>query len=163
MKKIVAVLVLALVAMTAVFAAERDSLVISLTTTAKTSVGFTEATVEGTSATSIVDTVADKTVNTGEKLAFFASFISTHNGDVKFKVTIPSEMTSSDSNSKIKLSYDEDYTANDDGTPIVVEETVSKTGTIIRYSKPITVTIGDDSEAVAGDYTATFQLEVTPN
>lgn len=160
MKKIVAVLVLALVAMTAVFAAE-DSLVIKLITTAKTSVGFTEKTVEGTKATSIVDTVADKTVTTGQNLAFFASFISTHNGDVSFKVTIPSVMTSTTSDSKIKLSYAE-YSANDDGTSIVVDETVNKTGTIIRYSKPITVTIGDDSEAVAGDYTATFKLEVTP-
>ena len=161
MKKIVAVLVLALVAMTAVFAAE-DSLVIKLTTTAKTSAGFTAQSVVNDTATSIANTVADKTVRTGEELAFFASFISTHNGDVKFKVTIPSEMTSSASNSKIKLSYKES-TAKTDGTSIVVEETVSKTGTIIRYSKPITVTIGDDSEAVAGDYTATFQLEVTPN
>ena len=89
MKKIVAVLVLALVSMSAVFAAviaNADQLTISLKVDAVTTVGFTKVALDASAAS--LDALTSDTVEAGKNYTVYASYITTSKTPVTVKVTV---------------------------------------------------------------------------
>ena len=153
MKKIVAVLVLALVAMTAVFAAvlaNADQLTISLNVDAVTTVGFTKDALAA-SAESLVALTSD-TVKAGKDYTVYASYITTSKTPVTVTVTVDD-----------KLVHESVGTETIDITKpstLVFNETGDIKGKRAN-SFAIVLGIGSDANKLAGTYSANVSFEVT--
>lgn len=152
MKKIVAVLVLALVAMSAVFAtvlANADQLTISLSVDAVTTVGFTEEPLDD-SAESLVALTRDS-VEAGKDYTVYASYITTSKTPVKVTVTVGD-----------KLVHESVGTETIDitkPTTLVFNETGDITGKRAK-SFAIVLGIGSAEGKLAGTYSANVSFKV---
>ena len=155
MKKFLTVLAIALIAMTSVFASTdgtgSDDLVLTLKVENFTNVGFTAASVSGQEGNEITP-MQDQTVTGGQVLPVFASVITNYNGNLKIELTLPNALKNDASDDTVTLSYDK----NDR------EFQVAKSGKIVKHSTEINVTVGDTSNVVAGTYTATLKMTVSP-
>lgn len=168
MKKIVAVLVLALVAMTAVFAKDatstksNDDLVIKLDVAGYTKFGFTA---EDYSLKNDVDVTlaADidnmrQHVGSEKAVTIYATVISTNKTGVDVEIELPEAMLNSDKNvkDKIAITYVGDWSAEN-----AKKYTLAATTGVLRNSKQITFYIEDPTNKVAGSYQATLKMHVT--
>lgn len=163
MKKIAAVLVLALVAMTAVFAAtaattKDGDLKVTLAIDGYTRFGFTDTTVVGTELTEIT-AAADKSVkdktSASETISFYASVITTNQDGATVALTLPTELTNTDNKGitdTIAITYVNSPEA---------EYTINGGATIVRDSQLIKLYVEDYSNKVSGNYAATFVMAVT--
>ena len=166
MKKIVAVLVLALVAMTAVFAApakQGADVKVKLTIEGTTEFGFTKDVVSATKgfADNLADQEYDMADYKTQNLVFYASVISTHQKGVTVTVKMPKVLTSG-SGATIGINY-VDLPEN---TPEVDGKLERKfnynASNSKRYaSEKIELGLEDYSNSVSGTYTGTFTMVVT--
>lgn len=164
MKKIVAVLVLALVAMTAVFAATPTpatgdgDLKVTLSVAGYTRFGFTDDTVVGKSFTEITSatekSVANKT-DANNTIKFYASVISTNQNGATVTLTLPEELVNTDDKGitdTIAIEYvkkpSETYTVNGGVT-------------IVRDSQLIELYVENYDNKTSGNYEAIFKMAVT--
>lgn len=168
MKKIVAVLVLALVAMTAVFAetptptptpATGDGdLKVTLSVAGYTRFGFTDEPVAKTDTqiTPATDkSVANKT-DASKTIKFYASVISTNQGGATVTLTLPSELENTDSESitdTIKITYV--------NKPSNATYEVNGGATIVRDSQLIELFVENYDNKTSGNYEAIFKMAVT--
>lgn len=157
MKKIVAVLVLALVAMTAVFAAveltnSNTNLKVSLTVDQNTQVAFTNSNI-GSTATEL-QAITDETVRVGDN-EFFASFISTEKSKIKITVSVPAFMDHETSTVTDKIQLN-------NGEAVTKTFTEANNPTTKRSgSYSFTVKVGDTSGKMSGKYSANITMTVT--
>lgn len=152
MKKIVAVLVLALVAMTAVFAEAEQlgshTLNVKLAFTASTTTGFTSTALTKPNDT-ITGLTGDYKVNFGGSYTIYASYISDDSRAITVSVAIP-----------------ENLTYGEYKIPVVADKyTITETETSVKgkrvKSVPVTFSIGDNTGYVAGTYTADMTMIVS--
>ncbi len=156
MKKIAAVLVLALVAMTAVFAITNKSanLSVKLNVESATTVAFTnkELTSNVISADDMFENnefVVEANKTYTDKI--WASYVSTCKSPITIKVEVAQALKNADDTISTTL------TGN-------VEATESGNATTQRhYSLPVTLVIGSDEGKLAGEYVGTLKLTVTAN
>ena len=153
MKKIVAVLVLALVAMTAVFAAvneNADQLTISLNVDAVTTVGFTKVALDASAAS--LDALTSDTVEAGKNYTVYASYITTSKTPVTVTVTVEDNLVHETvKTEKIAITKPATMTFN---------ETGDITGKRAN-SFEIVLGIGSDVNKLAGTYSANVNFSVT--
>ena len=182
MKKIVAVLVLALVAMTAVFAADSHKIDtnpakvnVTLNVSGYTLFGFTEAELaEDASEISAISSDIDMAEHVGSRKVrtVYASVISTSGSGARVKITLPKFMTGKNMkdaviNDEIPLGYvHSDITPVDSDTNTTISYDVpGATQGAVRHSQEIGIYI-DATQAyldsiVSGSYSATLQMTVT--
>lgn len=162
MKKIVAVLVLALVAMTAVFAATtaetRDGdLKVTLSVAGYTRFGFTDDTVVGKSFTEITSatdkSVANKT-DANNTIKFYASVISTNQGGATVTLTLPDKLKNINENVTDTIAIE--YV----NKPSNATYTVNGGATIVRDSQLIEFFVENYDNKTSGNYEATFVMTV---
>lgn len=164
MKKIVAVLVLALVAMTAVFAATPTTatgdgdLKVTLSVAGYTRFGFTDDTVVGKSFTEITSatdkSVANKT-DANNTIKFYASVISTNQGGAEVTLTLPEELVNTDGKGitdTIAIEYVK--------KPSNATYKVNGGTTIVRDSQEIELYVENYDNKTSGNYEATFVMTV---
>lgn len=171
MKKIVAVLVLALVAMTAVFAIEatktksNDDLLIKLNVGGYTRFGFTEDDYNTEAKNSVYDVtlhgnIEDMSthVGLGNAVTIYATVISTNKTGVDVEIELPKEMSNTDTNvtDTISITYEGDWSVENTNKYNLVA-----TSGVLRDSRPITFYIEDPTNKVAGSYQATLKMHVT--
>ena len=168
MKKIAAVLVLALVAMTAVFAEpvkQGSDVKVKLTITGTTEFGFTKEKVSSTKG--FVGNLAEEEYNMANyknnNLVFYASVISTNQKGVSVTVKMPKVITS-ETGATIAINYVD--------LPADVSEVDGKYNKVFNYganneklyaSEKIELGLADYSNNVSGTYTGTFTMVVTDN
>ena len=169
MKKIVAVLVLALVAMTAVFAApakQGADVKVKLTIEGTTEFGFTKDEVSATKgfADNLADQEYDMADYKTQNLVFYASVISTNQKGVEVKVEMPKVITNKEAGATIGIKYvglPED-TPNDDEKYIRTINHGARNSKLYASEK-IELGLEDYSNNVSGTYTGTFKMVVTDN
>lgn len=154
MKKFLATLIIAFLAVTSAFSAnlQTDTLVLTCKLNGYTRVGFTETPVSST-ALDIIQ-AEDRDVEGNTSFTLYASVISTNTDKLQMKVTLPSEMTAIGTVDTIPLTY----TGITNNEKVV---TLEKSTSIRRHSEAIEVNVGDASNVMQGDYSATLVLEVT--
>ena len=154
MKKFLATLIIAFLAVTSAFSAnlQTDTLVLTCKLNGYTRVGFTETPVSST-ALDIIQ-AEDRDVEGNTSFTLYASVISTNTDKLQMKVTLPSEMTAIGTVDTIPLTY----TGITNNEKVV---TLEKGTSIRRHSEAIEVNVGDASNVMQGDYSATLVLEVT--
>ena len=173
MKKIVAVLVLALVAMTAVFAIDatstksNDDLIIKLNVGGYTRFGFTEEDYTTEEKNSVYDVtlhgdIEDMNTHVGSQKAvtIYATVISTNKTGVNVEIELPKEMSNTDTKvtDTISITYEGDWSVENKN-----EYNLAATSGVLRDSRPITFYIEDPANKVAGSYQATLKMYVTAN
>ena len=169
MKKIVAVLVLALVAMTAVFAAPEkkgNDVKVKLTIEGTTEFGFTKNAVSATQGfddNNLADQEYDMADYKTQNLVFYASVISTNRQGVSVTVKMPT-VIKNESNATIGIEY-VDLPSN---TPVVdgnyeIKINHGASNSKLYASEKIELGLADYSNSVSGTYTGTFQMVVTDN
>ena len=154
MKKIVAVLVLALVAMTAVFAGQlgTDNLTVTLAFDGETTFGFSSNQLTETDldlAPVGEDGVLNVTFDTDYTV--YASFVSSEYSQISFSVTVPSVLTDATINKTVAVEYTE--------TEYGYAEQ-AKADSKRFYSLPITFRVPYD-DYVAGTYTGNMVMTVS--
>lgn len=176
MKKIVAVLVLALVAMTAVFAAKdaavasagADTVKVTLNIEGYTKFAFTAEeliTTDISGATLAGDEDMSTHQGSDNAYGFWASVVSTNKGGASVKITIPSALETKSGNDivgSIPLKYT--FDGSEKTSEIIVGVDGAKDSRATIYSKQIKVYIPDNvvlSEQVSGDYSADIVMAVT--
>ena len=154
MKKFLATLIIAFLAVTSAFSAnlQTDTLVLTCKLDGYTRVGFTETPVSST-ALDIIQ-AEDRDVEGNTSFTLYASVISTNTDKLQMKVTLPTEMTAISTVDTIPLTY----TGITNNEKVV---TLEKGTSIRRHSEAIEVNVGDASNVMQGDYSATLVLEVT--
>lgn len=183
MKKIVAVLVLALVAMTAVFAADSHKIDtnpakvnVTLNVSGYTLFGFTEAALtEDASAISAISSDIDMAehVGSGKVRTVYASVISTSGRGASVTISLPKYMTGKNKdgvviNDKIPLGYvhsDSVNAGSDSDTTTISYNVSGATQGAVRHSQEIGIYINEEQayldSIVSGSYSATLQMTVT--
>ena len=154
MKKFLATLIIAFLAVASAFSAnlQTDTLVLTCKLDGYTRVGFTETPVSST-ALDIIQ-AEDRDVEGNTSFTLYASVISTNTDKLQMKVTLPTEMTAISTVDTIPLTY----TGITNNEKVV---TLEKGTSIRRHSEAIEVNVGDASNVMQGDYSATLVLEVT--
>lgn len=154
MKKFLATLIIAFLAVTSAFSAnlQTDTLVLTCKLDGYTRVGFTETPVSST-ALDIIQ-AKDRDVEGNTSFTLYASVISTNTDKLQMKVTLPPKMTALGTIDTIPLTY-----TGIEGNEKLV--TLEKGTSIRRHSEAIEVNVGDSSNVMQGDYSATLVLEVT--
>ena len=161
MKKIVAVLVLALVAMTAVFAATtaetRDGdLKVTLSVAGYTRFGFTDGAVANTDTQ--ITPAADKSVanktDANNTIEFYASVITTNQDGATVTLTLPTKLVNTDDKGitdTIEIKYVEKPEA---------EYSIEGAKTIVRDSRKIKLYVENYDNKTSGNYEAIFKMTV---
>ncbi len=162
MKKFLSVLAIALIAMTAVFAATNESsitnkssdLTLKLTVNSETTVGFT-STQMATDASALTDTITEKPVTANATTeGIFASYISTCNTPVTVSVAVSKALTHVNSSTQVIE------------TTLEGETSKKESGTITgkrAFSLPVKVKVGSAVGMLAGSYEGTLTMTVTAN
>lgn len=160
MKKFLTVLVIALIAMTSVFAAtvEGGNLELSLTVAGDKSFGFTENDISTTEVYEL--TTIDKRTFENNSVEFWASAISRVKEAFSVQITLPESLTSEASSDTIGLTYTVGGT-DKTGTATVQFDAADKT--VSRQSVPVVVkySANDYAKAVAATYTATMTMTIS--
>ena len=161
MKKIAAVLVLALVAMTAVFAATtaetRDGdLKVTLSVAGYTRFGFTDGAVANTDTQ--ITPAADKSVanktDANNTIEFYASVITTNQDGATVTLTLPTKLVNTDDKGitdTIEIKYVEKPEA---------EYSIEGAKTIVRDSRKIKLYVENYDNKTSGNYEAIFKMTV---
>ena len=161
MKRIVAVLVLALVAMTAVFAATtaetRDGdLKVTLSVAGYTRFGFTDGAVANTDTQ--ITPAADKSVanktDANNTIEFYASVITTNQDGATVTLTLPTKLVNTDDKGitdTIEIKYVEKPEA---------EYSIEGAKTIVRDSRKIKLYVENYDNKTSGNYEAIFKMTV---
>lgn len=154
MKKFLATLIIAFLTITSAFSAnlQTDTLILTSKLDGYTKVGFTETPVSST--TLDIIQAEDRDVEGNTSFTIYASVISTNIDKLQMKVTLPLEMSALGTVDTIPLTY-----TGITGNEKVV--TLEKGTSIRRHSEAIEVNVGDASNVMQGDYSATLVLEVT--
>ena len=182
MKKIVAVLVLALVAMTAVFAADSHKIDknpakvnVTLNVSGYTLFGFTEAalTVDASTISAISSDIdMAEHVGRGKVRTVYASVISTSGSGASVTITLPKYMTGKNNdggviNDTIPLGYVHSDTTpvDSDANTTISYDVPGATQGAVRHSQEIGIYINQTEDylksIVSGSYSATLQMTVT--
>ena len=162
MKKIVAVLVLALVAMTAVFAATPTpatgdgDLKVTLSVAGYTRFGFTDGAVANTDTQ--ITPAADKSVanktDANNTIEFYASVITTNQDGATVTLTLPTKLVNTDDKGitdTIEIKYVEKPEA---------EYSIEGAKTIVRDSRKIKLYVENYDNKTSGNYEAIFKMTV---
>lgn len=154
MKKFLTTLIITLLTVISIFSAnlQTDTLVLTCKLDGYTRVGFTENPVALTDI-EIVQ-AEDRDVEGNSSFTLYASVISTNTDKLQMKVTLPPKMTALGTIDTIPLTY-----TGIEGNEKLV--TLEKGTSIRRHSEAIEVNVGDSSNVMQGDYSATLVLEVT--
>ncbi|MGN0907694.1 MAG: hypothetical protein ACI4NM_11145 [Bullifex sp.] len=156
MKKIAAVFVLALVAMTAVFAAtnKTSDLTVKLSVDSVTEVAFTNKALSSSTIETgdlFDNNEFEVTADSTHENQIWASFVSTCKSPITISVSVEKPLTNGTETIDTTLSGKTSYTE-------------SAAATAQRYySLPVTLVIGSDEGKLAGDYEGTLKLTVTAN
>lgn len=164
MKKILTFLAILLMSFClSAFTMKSASLTLILNVEGVTSVAFTQEDITSDSSFGIDTTYQLQTVKEGDILNFYGSLATTENIGLKIGFILPNVMTCTDTDDTIEvtyLTYPGDEVA---GNPYEREYILAESRTIREASIPLSLQIGDSSEATQGEYSAYITMMVTAN